>query len=149
MAHKISRNDACQCGSGRKYKNCCLGQNFDWTIDDDGEAYRHLPISEEMLPMLQMIIEGREAGVLPSMEWFEHQNVQAMTRAGIHPAIIHAHVETQLLTSEVNIHCCTGAELDEWHAYIDEYEAEHSVTVERRYISHDDMQKILANGPKA
>lgn len=22
--HKISRNDACYCGSGKKYKNCCL-----------------------------------------------------------------------------------------------------------------------------
>lgn len=22
--HNISRNDACPCGSGKKYKNCCL-----------------------------------------------------------------------------------------------------------------------------
>ena len=22
--HKIGRNDPCPCGSGRKYKNCCL-----------------------------------------------------------------------------------------------------------------------------
>ena len=24
MADTIGRNDACHCGSGRKYKNCCL-----------------------------------------------------------------------------------------------------------------------------
>jgi hypothetical protein len=23
---KVSRNDACPCGSGQKHKNCCLGQ---------------------------------------------------------------------------------------------------------------------------
>ena len=25
--HKIGRNDPCPCGSGKKYKNCCLGKN--------------------------------------------------------------------------------------------------------------------------
>ena len=25
---KIGRNDPCPCGSGKKYKNCCIGQDF-------------------------------------------------------------------------------------------------------------------------
>lgn len=25
-APKVGRNDACPCGSGKKYKKCCLGQ---------------------------------------------------------------------------------------------------------------------------
>ncbi|MBP9521733.1 MAG: SEC-C domain-containing protein [Enterococcus sp.] len=27
MAHKIGRNDPCPCGSGKKYKKCCLGKD--------------------------------------------------------------------------------------------------------------------------
>jgi hypothetical protein len=31
MAHnKISRNDPCPCGSGKKFKHCCIGKNIDW-----------------------------------------------------------------------------------------------------------------------
>ncbi len=28
---KISRNDPCPCGSGKKYKHCCLGNDIDWS----------------------------------------------------------------------------------------------------------------------
>jgi len=27
MAEKLDRNDPCHCGSGKKYKNCCLDKN--------------------------------------------------------------------------------------------------------------------------
>lgn len=27
---KIGRNDPCPCGSGKKYKNCCLKEGNDW-----------------------------------------------------------------------------------------------------------------------
>jgi hypothetical protein len=27
MGHKIGRNDPCPCGSGKKYKKCCLLQD--------------------------------------------------------------------------------------------------------------------------
>jgi hypothetical protein len=30
MADRISRNDPCPCGSGRKFKHCCWGKNIDW-----------------------------------------------------------------------------------------------------------------------
>jgi hypothetical protein len=30
MAEKISRNDPCPCGSGRKFKHCCWGKKIDW-----------------------------------------------------------------------------------------------------------------------
>lgn len=26
MSEKIGRNDPCPCGSGKKYKNCCIGK---------------------------------------------------------------------------------------------------------------------------
>jgi hypothetical protein len=27
---KISRNDPCPCGSGKKFKHCCMGKGIDW-----------------------------------------------------------------------------------------------------------------------
>ena len=42
MSHRIGRNDPCPCGSGKKYKKCCLGtrepdhiQGATW-IDEEG-----------------------------------------------------------------------------------------------------------------
>lgn len=29
--HKISRNEPCPCGSGKKYKHCCYGKDIDWS----------------------------------------------------------------------------------------------------------------------
>jgi hypothetical protein len=34
---KISRNDPCPCGSGKKFKHCCMGKGIDW------QARRALP----------------------------------------------------------------------------------------------------------
>ena len=28
VGKKIGRNDPCPCGSGKKYKNCCLDKNY-------------------------------------------------------------------------------------------------------------------------
>lgn len=28
MTEKVSRNDPCPCGSGKKYKNCCWGKKY-------------------------------------------------------------------------------------------------------------------------
>jgi hypothetical protein len=38
---KISRNDPCPCGSGKKFKNCCVGKGIDW--DARRSAPRPLP----------------------------------------------------------------------------------------------------------
>ncbi len=34
---KISRNDSCPCGSGKKYKKCCLEKDFDTPISEESE----------------------------------------------------------------------------------------------------------------
>ena len=31
VRQKISRNDPCPCGSGKKYKHCCYGKDIDWS----------------------------------------------------------------------------------------------------------------------
>lgn len=44
MAHKkISRNDPCPCGSGKKFKFCCIGKNIDWGTRPSGGTKRPSP----------------------------------------------------------------------------------------------------------
>ena len=38
--HKIGRNDPCPCGSGRKYKKCCLGKKTNQEVDIKTLYYR-------------------------------------------------------------------------------------------------------------
>jgi hypothetical protein len=40
---KISRNDPCPCGSGKKFKHCCLGKDIDWQVRQAPAARKPLP----------------------------------------------------------------------------------------------------------
>ena len=65
---KVSRNAPCPCGSGKKYKQCCLSKDFEWLEDDDGNIFKSMPISDEMAEILEeqrqsfIAKHGREAG---------------------------------------------------------------------------------------
>jgi len=139
MAHrKISRNAPCPCGSGKKYKQCCLRKDFEWVEDDDGSIFKAMPISDEMADVLQQqrqafIAEhGREPGPddllfpnMPHPEHLEHQMIQLMKETGIDPAIIYATEKTGRLVTEDNVNRLSDVELDEWEAAIEEYRASH------------------------
>jgi hypothetical protein len=135
---KVSRNAPCPCGSGKKYKQCCIRKDFEWLEDDAGDVSRSIPISDDMLELLKkqrqsFIAEhGREPGpddlVFPNMphpEHAEHQMIEIMKKAGIAPAIIYATEQTGLLVTEENQHLLSDMDLDEWNSAIEEYEAEH------------------------
>ena len=74
---KFPRNSACPCGSGKKYKNCCYGNDFDWMVDDEGSVSLTFPISDERGEVLEearqdfILKMGREPGpddlVFPDM----------------------------------------------------------------------------------
>ena len=65
---KLSRNAPCPCGSGKKYKKCCYGKDFEFEEDDDGNIFKSVPITEDMAKLLKeqrrKFIEkyGRESG---------------------------------------------------------------------------------------
>jgi len=135
---KIARNAPCPCGSGKKYQHCCLDKDFDWLEDDDGTLYKAIPLSDEMMELLEEQHEafvekhGREPGPddllfdgMPPLEHVEHEMIQAMKEAGVDPAIIYAAEETGLLVTEENQGLLSEQELAEWEAAIDEYHAEH------------------------
>ena len=135
---RISRNDPCPCGSGKKYKKCCYGKDFDFEEDDDGNLFKSVPLSSEMTDILeqqrQKYIEkfGREPGPedkiffdMPHPEHLEHMMVEDMKKAGLDPAIIYAYEKTGRLVTEENQKLLSDADLDEWNAAIEEYEAKH------------------------
>jgi hypothetical protein len=135
---RISRNDPCPCGSGKKYKKCCYGKDFDFEEDEEGNLFKSVPISDEMAELLQeqrqKFIEkhGREPGPddkvffdMPHPEHVEHMMVEDMKKAGINPAIIYAFEKTGRLVTEDNQNLLSDADLDEWQAAIEEYEAKH------------------------
>ncbi len=135
---KVPRNAPCPCGSGKKYKQCCIRKDFEWLEDDDGGLFKAIPISDELADVLdeqrQAFIakHGREPGPddpmfpdMPHFEHAEHQMIEAMKEAGIDPAIIYATEKTGRIVSEANMNLLSDVELDEWNAAI-EYRAEHS-----------------------
>ncbi len=127
---RISRNDPCPCGSGKKYKKCCYGKDFDFEQDGEGNLFKSVPISDEMAELLQeqrqKFIEkhGREPGPddkvffdMPHPEHVEHMMVEDMKKAGINPAIIYAFEKTGRLVTEDNQNLLSDADLDEWQAH--------------------------------
>src|SRR4051794_39430156 len=104
---RISRNAPCPCGSGKKYKHCCHGKDFEWQEDDEGTIYKSVPMSDDVRGVLdqqrQKFVEkfGREPGPddpiffnAPPVEQVEFQTIQAMKKAGIDPAFIYAYEKT-------------------------------------------------------
>lgn len=147
MGHSIRRNAPCPCGSGRKFKHCCSGQDIEWVETDEGLA-QQIELAPEALGAVAMLLEARDRGVLPSREWMEHQTVLAMQRAGVDPAIVHAYAETGLLIGERTLSRCTGRDLDEWNAAIEAWERQHGRKAARRILTDDDMSRVLECGPR-
>ncbi len=136
---KLSRNAPCPCGSGKKYKQCCYGKGFHYEEDDSGAIFKSVPLSQEMVDLLeqqrQKFIDkfGREPGPndllffdMPHPEQIEHRTVEAMKRAGLDPAFIHAYEKTGLIVSEENQHLLSDRDLAEWEAAVEEYRAKHT-----------------------
>ena len=143
---KLSRNAPCPCGSGKKYKQCCIRKDFDWLEDDDGNIYKSIPISDEMKDVLdhqhQAFVDehGREPGPddlvfpnMPHLEHMEHQMIEIMKEAGLNPAVIYAVEQTGRLVTEENQHLLSDTELDEWNAAVEKYEAEHGSQEPREF----------------
>lgn len=116
------------------HKRCCWAKGFTWAQDEDGQVVRQVPLSDEALEALEEVRaefvreHGREPGPedkvfdgLPHLEIVEFEMVEAMKRAGIDPAKIHAFEKTGLLVSEDNQHLIADQDLAEWHAAVEEF----------------------------
>jgi len=135
---KHPRNAPCPCGSGKKYKNCCLKKGIGYAKDEGGGTEKLVPINEELRVILadqrKRFIEkfGREPGPgdrvlfdMPPVEHLEAEMVEMMKKTGAHPAAIYAFEKTGLLVTEGNRDKFTDADLAEWDAAVEEYLRSH------------------------
>ena len=135
---RISRNAPCPCGSGRKYKHCCYAKGFTWLEDGQGNAVREIPLSAEAQAIVEQQLQkfrqhfGRDPGPddhlffdAPHQERVEHELAQAMRRAGLDPAFIHAFEQTGRLITSDNQHRIPEKDLQEWFAAVADYRARH------------------------
>ncbi len=133
----IGRNEKCPCGSGKKYKQCCLKKDVNFVEDEAGTIRRSIPMSEEVDELLRNRIDelpdelGRELRpndlLFPGhSEHTEHFMVEAMKAAGVDPALIHAFEETGLLISEENRDQISDQDFAEWEAAVQSYRSKHS-----------------------
>jgi hypothetical protein len=134
----FSRNSPCPCGSGKKYKQCCLKKGIAFTEDDAGTVRQSIPMTGDVAEVLrvqrQKFVErfGREPGPddpvffdLPHPEHVEAIMVADMQAAGIDPALIYAFERTGRLVTADNQHLIPERDLAEWDAAIREYEEKH------------------------
>jgi hypothetical protein len=136
-ARKLGRNAPCPCGSGKKYKNCCWGKDFDWVINDKGEIQREIPIDDpEMMAALdEMRAEfrrehGRDLepndflfGDIEGESEIEKMMTDIMERAGCDPAFIYAFKKTGRIVTTWNKNKLTDVELWGWQQAVEEYHA--------------------------
>src|SRR4030042_2128132 len=133
---KIGRNAPCLCGSGKKYKQCCLGKVFDYGVDENGEIHQKFPKNDEKYEILKRQEEEfiqcfeREPGegdpvflqkYLYSDDEYDSSIVQAMEKAGCDPAHIYAYLKTRRLIFQSTLKHATGAQIEEWKDAVDEY----------------------------
>jgi len=69
LVAKIGRNQSCPCGSGRKYKHCCLlshgGMQINMKTETGSDIDKHIiqkMIDEAHVERMNKIIEGKQNG---------------------------------------------------------------------------------------
>ncbi|MDR1613171.1 MAG: SEC-C domain-containing protein [Planctomycetota bacterium] len=131
---KLGPNAQCPCGSGKKYKKCCMRKRFDWVENENGDIRKAVPITPELRELLLAQLGrfrerfGRDPGPddpiffdQPPLEHFEFQALQDMRRAGLAPELVYAFEKTGLLVTEKNRDLIPEKDIEEWNAAIAEY----------------------------
>jgi hypothetical protein len=159
VARKFPRNALCPCGSGKKYKKCCIDKGFDWVETDDGAIAKRVPLSDEAMTFFDELRQAQieRFGYLPDrvfegappLEHLEHWTVEAMRKGGVEPALIYAYEKTDgLLLSVQNEALMPDVDIAQWDAAIDEYETKTGKKAARRRLNEHDLESMLANGPR-
>src|SRR5690625_2048692 len=73
MTKKVGRNDLCPCGSGKKYKNCCMKKKQEQT------TAKYSPAGKRKFKAKVIKAEGRSSGVFDRSATVEQAPAQSDT----------------------------------------------------------------------
>jgi hypothetical protein len=144
MLSKYPRNEPCPCGSGKKYKRCCIDKGFEWTQTSQGVTTKRLHITDEARSAIDKQKEafmnkfGREpSGDDPlffdpnspepmpltedSVAEMMEQFAVAAVAAGISADLVYATKKTGMMVTEDNYDQWSNKDLREWEAALQEY----------------------------
>ncbi|MDO1500503.1 SEC-C metal-binding domain-containing protein [Winogradskyella maritima] len=143
---KIGRNEKCPCGSGKKYKSCCIN-------NDDIVS---IPITKEIREILDRenerfkSIMGRDitgddplipSTIQVSEEVYIENSVLMLEEVGIRPEIIYAFKKLGYCVGESQLHLYSKEQLQDWEEAVDEYFLIESGEIE---ISESKLSIILS-----
>ena len=107
-------------------------------MDEDGNVFKSLPLTDELAKVIEeqkrKFVEkhGRKLAPgdnlffdMPPVEHAEHFIVEAMKKAGLDPAFIHAFEKTGLMMTEANKHLISDVDQAAWEDAVLEYRAKH------------------------
>lgn len=70
MTSKISRNDPCPCGSGRKYKKCCLDKDEKTALAERQAVQRAMAAADEYVERLDEL-SNKSNDLIREQRWAE------------------------------------------------------------------------------
>jgi hypothetical protein len=144
ISEKYPRNLPCPCGSGKKYKKCCIHKDFEFALDNTGETDKMIPMTEQTEGVIdrqrELFIEKFGRPPEPHEPIFfdptadtpqkigqdtqkkmEQATLDIMHKTGMRPELIYAYKKTGRMVTQENSKLLTDIELKEWDDAIDEY----------------------------
>jgi len=138
-ARKVSKNQLCPCGSGKKYKDCCAKKELKWMLQN-GKITKLLPIngvvSDSIKGLLRRFIKilGRRPygyeklfKMLGIIDGSYEKIFSKMTDLNLPLAQQYATIKTGMFLSEFNSEQFSDLDLDEWDEAIEEFENKNSI----------------------
>lgn len=139
ITRKISKNQICPCGSGKKYKDCCEKKGIEW-INQNGKIARLTAINNKVSNSLKKLMKefsktlGRKPysnekvfklfGLLDGI----YENVLSkMTDLNLPLAKQYAAIKTGMFLTEINIEQFPDLYLKEWDDAIKEFEVKNAL----------------------
>jgi len=108
----IGRNAKCPCGSGQKFKNCCLRK-------------RRRPDPDQVGQIIDSIMAKRE--MLSAIYTPRPEVIAAMRRVDIHPAHVHAYSQLGFIVSPFYRKHGPADNVRRWDAAVSVYCQEHEI----------------------
>ncbi|MCI8575222.1 MAG: SEC-C domain-containing protein, partial [Bacilli bacterium] len=139
---KVSKNQLCPCGSGKKYKDCCEKKELKWVYQNK-KITKILPMNNEVSKSIKKLSKdftktlGRKPygyenlfNMLGRIDSSFENIFSKMTDLNLPLAQQYATIKTGMFLSEFNYDQFSDLDLDEWNEAIEEFEIKNA---EKKY----------------